>query len=536
MIKKPLFLGLAAVAIAGVTLVILHRSAAGTIGECTVSTAPARIEPDYAAIVIPPNCAPMNFTIAEKGAGYFVDLHGSRGGSIGIESRSGDISIPVGKWRRLLSANRGATVMIDIFAETGEKTWTRFRPIVDTVARDSIDDYLVYRLIPPLYTLYGKMGIYERTLSTFAERPLWLNRMSDDNCMNCHTFRNNDPDYMVAHMRGGAGNGTLVVQAGHAFKVNTATPFNTPAGFPAWHPDGNLIAFSVNTVRQFFHAVGDNREGFDKGSKIIVYSIPANTVTSTPALADRAFLITEPEWSPDGRYLYYCRAPQYPADSIAAYYTKIFYDLMRIPYDAVQDTWGAPETILSHEKTGLSFSFPRISPDGRFLLCCAMPWGAFPVFRPGGDICLLDLRSMRYRKLDVNTGAPESFPSWSSRGGWIVFSSKRIDGICARPYFSRVDSNGNASKPFLLPQRDPHFYESFLKTYNLPEFIKKPVGLSPRALVRAFYDNKHSRNAQLDTKLAAVVAARQSEKPAAVPGGGGAGEPWGKQGGGGTAH
>ncbi len=527
----PLLGMIAVVCIAGFVIVLWNNP--GMIKEYSTIAEPPHIVPDYSSIVIPPNCAPLNFSIAESSAVFFVDIHGSQGRHIAIWSRGGDISIPSGKWRTLLAANRGSAVTIDIYQKSREKTWSRFQPISDTVARDSIDDFLVYRLIPPLYTLYGKMGIYERTFSTFAERPLWLNRLSDNNCMNCHTFRNNDPDYMVAHMRGGPGNGTLVVRGGRAIKVNTETPFNKPAGFPAWHPNGNLIAFSVNTVRQFFHAVGDNREGFDKESKLILYNIAANTLTSTPALADPAFLTTEPEWSPDGRYLYYCRTPRFPVDSIYDYHTRIFYDLMRIRYDGEKNTWGEPEPVLTHEQTGLSISFPRISPDGKFLLCCMMPWGAFPVFRPGGDIYIVNLRTMRYRRLEMNTGKPESFPSWSSRGGWIVFASKRIDGICARLYFSRVDSNGVASKPFILPQHDPHFYESFLKTYNLPALIKRPVGISPREIVQVMYDNRHIHNAQPDAEVRAMMAAQESGKPPEND----AGEPWRQRGSGGvTAH
>jgi hypothetical protein len=537
MMKKRTLIFLAAGAALALLLagIIALLNNAGPAPECSVTGALPPIEPDYAAIVIPPNCAPLNFRIDAPASGYYVAIYGARGKHIALRSRSGEIAIPSGKWRRLLGANRGGTVTIDIYAMDRDRKWSRFSPITDTIAPDSIDNYLVYRLIPPLYTLYGSMGIYERQISSFDERPLWLNRLSDNNCMNCHTFKNNDPDYMIAHMRGGKGNGTLVVQAGRPIKVNTQTPFNTPAGFPAWHPGGNLIAFSVNTVRQFFHAVGDNREGFDKGSKIIVYSVSANTVTTAPALADPAYLTTEPEWSPDGRYLYYCRAPRFPPDSIAAYHEKIFYDLMRSPFDGERGSFGAPETVLSHEKTGESFSFPRISPDGRFLLCCVMPWGAFPVFRPGGDICLVDLRTFQYHTLDVNTAAPESFPSWSSKGGWIVFASKRIDGICARIYFSRVDANGDASKPFILPQRDPRFYEAYLKTYNLPELITKPVGISPREIVRTMYDNKDIHNAQLDATVQQMVAAANAAKAAAKPGEGGAGEPWRQQQGG-TSH
>jgi hypothetical protein len=464
-------------------------------------TIPPRISPDYSAIVIPPTIAPLNFTIEVPGTRYIIVIRGPRGKPVMLGIKRPVVQIPPRAWRNLLAANQGQAIAIDIYARSSTGTWKRFPSIVDTVSNDRIDQFLVYRLLPPLYTTYGKMGIYQRNMSTFEEKPLWLNRMSDDNCMNCHTFNHNDPDYFVAHMRGGPGNGTLIRQGRSIFKVGTATDFNRPAGYPAWHPSGNSIAFSVNTIRQFFHATGGNREGCDMGSKIVLYHIHSNTISSPPSLSDPAEMPTQPEWAPDGNYLYYCTAQQFPADSLFQCHTDIFYDLLRIRYDPLQDTWGSPEMVLSHKTTGQSVSFPRISPDGRFLLFCMSAHGTFPVFRPGGDIYLMDLKSLQYRKLDVNSNEPESFPRWSSNGRWFVFASKRMDGICGRLYFSHVDSSGTASKPFLLPQKDPRFYRSLLRTYNLPELISKPFTIPPRKLVRAFRDNAHLRHAQLSAAL-----------------------------------
>ena len=471
------------------------------LSSAVQETIPPRISPDYSSIVIPPTIAPLNFTIEEPGTGYVVVIHGPRGKPVMLGIKRPVVRVPPRAWRDLLDANQGQAIAIDIYARAYANTWKRFPSIVDTVSDDPIDRFLIYRLLPPLYTTYGKMGIYQRKLSTFEEKPLWLNRMSGDNCMNCHTFKHNDPEYFVAHMRGGPGNGTFIRQGRNIFKVSTATDFNRPAGYPAWHPSGDCIAFSVNTIRQFFHATGGNREGCDMGSKIVLYHIPSNTISSPPCLSDPAEMPTQPEWAPDGNYLYYCTARQFPADSLFQCHTDIFYDLLRIRYDPLQNTWGDPEMVLSHKTTGRSVSFPRISPDGRFLLFCLSAHGTFPAFRPGGDICLMDLKSLQYRKLDVNSSEPESFPRWSSNGRWFVFASKRMDGICGRLYFSHVDLSGTASKPFLLPQKDPRFYRSLLKTYNLPELINKPFTITPRKLVRAFCDNAHLRNAQLSADL-----------------------------------
>ena len=45
-----------------------------------------------------------------------------------------------------------------------------------------------------------------------------------------------------------------------------------------------------------------------------------------------------------------------------------------------------------------------------------------------------------------------------------------MDGLWARPYIASFDpSTGKAGRPFVLPQSDPLFYDSFMKTYNIPE-------------------------------------------------------------------
>ena len=469
-----------------------------------------RIEPDYGSLVIPPDFAPLNFTIREPGISFYTDIHDAQGNHVIVKSGRPIVQIPRKGWKRLLSANRGKEIILDIYAKGNNGIWKRFDPLIDTVSCDDIDHYLVYRLMPPLYSRYGTMGIYQRTLSSFNEKTLWLNRMSGYNCMNCHTFKNNDPDYMLMHMRVGKGKGTLIKQGKNVFKLNTETAFNKPGAFAAWHPSGTLIALSVNRVRQFFHATDEPREGFDRKSKIIIYNLATNIISSPPALCNPHEMPTQPEWSPDGSYLYYCCAPQYPEDSIATYHTRIFYNLCRICYSAEKDTWGEPETVLSHEKTGLSISFPKISPDGKFLLCCMARYGTFPVFRPGGKIYLLSLKTGVCRRLDMNSEEPESYPNWSSNGRWFVFSSKRIDGICAKPYFCHIDSNGNVSKPVLLPQKDPSFYSSFLQTYNLSTLIKGPVRLTPQAMVSILEDGKHVRNAQLSVELQKRVAQEPS--------------------------
>ena len=44
--------------------------------ECISVARPAKIKPDYAGVVIPPNIAPLNFVVLEQGTKYQVRIQG----------------------------------------------------------------------------------------------------------------------------------------------------------------------------------------------------------------------------------------------------------------------------------------------------------------------------------------------------------------------------------------------------------------------------------------------------------------------------
>jgi hypothetical protein len=81
--------------------------------------------------------------------------------------------------------------------------------------------------------------------------------------------------------------------------------------------------------------------------------------------------------------------------------------------------------------------------------------------------------------MTLNSDNTDSYHSWSSNSRWLIFSSKRIDGLTARFFISYIDEKGNSAKPFILPQKDPEFYQRFLKSFNLPEFSTLEVRVIP---------------------------------------------------------
>ena len=303
--------------------------------------------------------------------------------------------------------------------------------------------------------------------------------------MNCHTFAKNSPETMMLHIRGKSG-GTFVYRNGKVEKINARMQGMNNAGtYAAWHPSGRYIAFSMNDVQQVFHFNGKKPiEVIDLSSDLAVYDTERNTMLTDSSLIGNRYMETFPNWSPDGKTLYYCRSKEYkkgePLDSV-------YYDLYKVSFNPDTRAFGDPVCAYQASKQNKSISFPRISPDGKYLMFTMSDYGNFSIWHPESDLCLLNLSTGEMRVMDeVNSNDVESFHTWSSDGKWFVFSSKRLDGLWARPHFAYFDSEtGRAGKPFLLPQKDPLFYDTYTKTYNLPELTTSPVTIG-KEIVKNF--------------------------------------------------
>ncbi|MDI6450906.1 TolB family protein [Anaerobaca lacustris] len=443
-----------------------------------------RITPDYAGIVIPPNVAPLNFTIDEPGERYVVKIYSASGEPTEVVTRTGEIVIPEKRWKDLLAANAGGELSVDVYVKTEDGQWNRYETITNRIAEETIDSHLVYRFMTPSSYFPKPMQIRQRNIESFDEEVLLDTRSYGNGCANCHSFAGNRPDRMLIGIRSTTfPSATVYAHDGRVEKIGAKF------GYTAWHPSGRIVTYSINDVRQFFHtAQKEIHDVVDLDSLIVYHDVEKNETRTTPALSDKARLETYPAWTPEGRYLYFCSAPLLWTDMETVpprRYDEVQYDLMRIGYDVETDTWGALETVLSAKDTGLSILLPRVSPDGRFLLFCMSRYGCFPVYQPTSDLYMMDLSSGTYWKTSTNSDYAESWHSWSSNSRWIVFSSKRQGGLFTRPFISYVDEGGKTCKPFVLPQRRPSSYASCYHVYSVPELIAGPVTVDSAALLEA---------------------------------------------------
>jgi len=443
------------------------------------------IEPDYNEIIIPPNICPLNFCIKEKGNAYFVKIYGKKGKSINILSHKKLIKIPIKKWHKILGLNLGDTINIEIIVKKNFHNWVRYQPLSIFIASDSIDPVIVYRKIDPGFRFWNKMGIFQRDIETFNEIPIISNQATRGNCMNCHSFNNHNPAKMLFHLRA-LNPGTIIIDNDKIQKVNLSTPYTMSYGvYPSWHPNKQYIAFSVNIIRQIFFAQFNHYiEVIDYASDIVIYDYLKNIITTCGSLSTK-LKENLPEWAPDGKHLYYILGDT--SDDIK----KNRYSLMRIPFDTNNLSFGQPEMLINADSVGYSISFPKISPNNRFIVFCALDFGYFAVNHRESDLWLFDISNFKAKPLTkINSTESESYHSWSSNSRWLIFSSKRDDGFSSYPYICYIDSFGNDYKPFLLPQKDPNYYKFIYSSFNVPEFVKGKVFFSLTKLKQIALNNK----------------------------------------------
>jgi Tol biopolymer transport system component len=208
-------------------------------------------------------------------------------------------------------------------------------------------------------------------------------------------------------------------------------------------------------------------------SDIVVYDLETNELFSSDLLMTSNFE-TFPVFSPDGNTLYFCSASE---RKMPQHYYEVRYNLCSISFDASTRSFGTKiDTLIQADAAGKSVSFPKPSFNGKFIMYTLLDYGNFGIWHPEADLYVLNLEDLTTHELtEANSPYADSYHNWSSNSRWFVFGSRRMDGLYTRPYIAAIDENGNASKPFLLPQKDPRAYFESLYSYNIPEFINAPI-------------------------------------------------------------
>jgi len=189
-----------------------------------------------------------------------------------------------------------------------------------------------------------------------------------------------------------------------------------------------------------------------------------------PGADDPRFVQTDGVWSPDGKYIVFARAdardPRDPGQPPAlrandSNETRIQYDLYRIPFN--DGKGGTPEPIAGASLNGMSNNFPKVSPDGRWIVFVECHNGQ--LMRPDSHLFIVPMSGGVARRMRANTRLMNSWHSFSPNGHWMVFSSKARSPY-TQMYLTHIDADGNDSPAILIDNAT-----AANRAVNIPEFV-----------------------------------------------------------------
>jgi len=190
---------------------------------------------------------------------------------------------------------------------------------------------------------------------------------------------------------------------------------------------------------------------------------------------DPRYVQTDGVWSPDGKYIVFARATakdpypvgaQRPAQANDPAELQIQYELYRIPFNDGQG--GVPEAVAGASANGMSNNFPKVSPDGRWIVFVKCKNGQ--LMRPDSELYIVPAKGGEARRLRSNTARMNSWHSFSPNGHWLVFSSK-LRSPYTQMYLTHIDADGNDSPAILIDNAT-----AANRAVNLPEFVNIPPG------------------------------------------------------------
>ena len=204
------------------------------------------------------------------------------------------------------------------------------------------------------------------------------------------------------------------------------------------------------------------------------YSRQTGVLQPLPGADDPAYVQMGAVWSPESRYLVFARAQATDANPPGVPLAKfagdpnelqLQYDLYRVPFRNGQG--GVAEPIAGASRNGMSNTFPKVSPDGRWIVYVECRNGE--LMRPDSQLYIVPAAGGAARRMRCNTPRMNSWHSFSPNGRWMVFSSKARSPY-TQLYLTHLDADGNDSPPILIDNST-----AANRAANIPEFVNIPA-------------------------------------------------------------
>jgi len=309
-------------------------------------------------------------------------------------------------------------------------------------------------------------------------------------CANCHSF-SGDGKTMGLDVDGPANDKGLyaVVKVAKQMSIRSADTIawnadlsvgRSRVGFMSQvSPDGTKV---LTTVAGEGRANGDNYYIANyKDYRFLQVFFPTRGILAwfdrktgvrhpLPGASDPKYVQTDGVWSPDGKYVVFARADAkdpHPAGQIPSQEAndsnevQIQYSLYRVPFN--DGKGGVAEAIEGASNNGMSNNFPKISPDGRWIVFVKCRNGQ--LMRPDSELYIVPASGGVARRMRANTSLMNSWHSFSPNGRWLVFSSKSRSPY-TQMYLTHIDENGESSPPILIENST-----AANRAVNIPEFV-----------------------------------------------------------------
>jgi tetratricopeptide (TPR) repeat protein len=402
-----------------------------------------------------------------------------------------------------------AIITISGFAGTSEDRELSRGSIQLTVSRDPVGAPIFYRDVP-LMPSAGSKGLIQPLDKNAVPLIAWRMRNLAEpsshivmtglhSCANCHSF-SRDGKTLGLDMDGPQNNKGLYALVPVAQRMTVRTEdmiswakFSGEAnpqlrvGFMSQvSPDGKYVMTTIKPPGtknwQFYYVSNftDYRflQVFYPTRGILAwYDRETKQLKPLPGADDPRFVQASAVWSPDGKYLVFARAeakdPSPPGGKMAQYANdpaevQIQYDLYRIPFN--DGRGGTPEPIEGASQNGMSNSFPKVSPDGKWIVFVEARNGQ--LMRPDGKLYIVPATGGKARLMDCNTLLMNSWHSFSPNGRWMVFSSKSRSPY-TQMFLTHIDENGIDTPAIRIENST-----AANRAVNIPEFVNMdPKGI-----------------------------------------------------------
>lgn len=438
------------------------------------------------------------------------------GDGSGTVVESGPTSWQPGRtvWQRIKEQSRETNALLRVFALTvsppavAASGTVRFRTSADPVGAP-----IMFRDVPLpfIYAVKNPDTIRWRLgdVSSEQEPPVVLEGLPV--CGNCHSFdragkiMGMDVDY--ANDKGSYAITALEEKTVLSReKIITWSDYrrqdneNTFGLLSRVSPDGRYIASTVKD-RSVFVPMPDlmySQLFFPIKGIVAFYDRRTGEFAALPGAGDRRFVQTNPVWSPDGKWLYFCRAEAaiisetddekevlltaHLAEPFVKGTKQFKFGIFRVPFNGGKG--GAAEPVPGASDNGESNYFPKISPDGKWLVFCRAR--NFMLLQPDSKLYIMPANGGVPRLMTCNGGGMNSWHSWSPNGKWLVFSSKER-GPYTQLCITHVDEEGNDTPAVHLDRLQPQG-----RACNIPEFLNSDPG-ARLALREDFLDGLNFR-------------------------------------------